>query len=118
MSEQHLGTRSLSRSLHRSGSGIVIDPREASAPPSPPAGPPSAGVPAQLEKDQLARDIADIERAAAALRRAEPALQSWSRPHMPTGAKPRPLWLLIGLLWLSTAIVTVGAAFTIASLAG
>jgi hypothetical protein len=32
--------------------------------------------------------------------------------------KTRPLWLLIGLLWLSTAIVTVGAACAIAVLYG
>jgi hypothetical protein len=74
---------------------------------------------AQFERDQLARDIADIESATAALRRAEPALQSWTKPQMPAAApKSRPLWLMIGLLWLSTAIVTVGAAYAIAVLYG
>jgi hypothetical protein len=66
----------------------------------------------------LARDIADIENAAAALRRAEPALQSWTKPPAPAVPKSRPLWLLIGVLWLSTAIVTVGAACALAVLYG
>ena len=73
---------------------------------------------AQMAREQLARDIADIERATAALRRAEPALQSWSKPAMPALAKPRPLWLLICVLWLSTALVTAGAVAVIAAYAG
>ncbi len=79
----------------------------------------AADVLAQFERDQLARDIAAIESATAALRRAEPALQSWTTPpQMPAAPKSRPLWLLIGLLWLSTAIVTAGAAYAIAVLYG
>jgi hypothetical protein len=72
----------------------------------------------QFERDQLARDIANIESATAALRRAEPALESWTKPQTPAMTKSRPLWMLIGLLWLSTAILTVGAAYAIATLAG
>jgi hypothetical protein len=72
----------------------------------------------RFEEEQLARDIADIERASAALRRAEPALKSWSKPAAPAAAKPRPLWLLIAVLWLSTAILTAGAFVAIATLAG
>lgn len=75
------------------------------------------------QPDQLARDFADIERAAEALRRAQPALEAWSCPR--TGdrpaagmRRPRPVWLLIGLLWISTALVTVGAVAAIARLAG
>ena len=74
------------------------------------------------QTDQLARDIAEIERATAALRKAEPALETWTAswsgdaPAMAT-RKPRPVWLLIGLLWLSTALVTVGAVAAIAVLA-
>ena len=78
----------------------------------------AAGALAQFERDQLARDIADIENATAALRRAEPALETWTKPQTPAAIKARPLWLLIGLLWLSTAIVTVGAAYAIAALYG
>ena len=73
---------------------------------------------ARMAREQLAREIADIERAAAVLRLAEPALQSWSTPAMPALAKPRPLWLLIGVLWLSTALVTAGTVVAIATLAG
>ncbi|MFZ3357249.1 MAG: hypothetical protein WCA56_05025 [Xanthobacteraceae bacterium] len=73
----------------------------------------------RFEQDQLAREFADIERASAALRLGEPALHSWSRTGPPAlPRKPRPLWLLIGVLWLSTAIVTVGAVAAIATLAG
>jgi len=73
---------------------------------------------ARMAREQLAREIADIERAAAILRSAEPALQSWSKPAMPVLGKPRPLWLLIGVLWLSTALVTAGTVVAIATLAG
>jgi hypothetical protein len=49
----------------------------------------------------------------------KPALQSWTKPSAPaTAKKPRPLWLLIGILWLSTAPITVGAVAAIATLAG
>ena len=68
-------------------------------------------------REQLARDIADIEKATVALRRAEPGLETWIKPPAAT-ANPRPLWLLIGALWLSTAIVTAGAVVAIATLAG
>lgn len=71
-----------------------------------------------MAREQLAREIADIERAAAILRLAEPALQTWSTPTIPVLGKPRPLWLLIGVLWLSTALVTAGTVVAIATLAG
>jgi hypothetical protein len=70
------------------------------------------------DRDQLARDIAAIERAAAALRRAEPALQSWNGPPAAVLHKPRPLWLLIGALWLSTALATMGAIYAISAVVG
>jgi hypothetical protein len=77
--------------------------------------------------EQFARDIADIERATLALRRAEPSLEMWSEAGSETRTddaatlvirKTRPVWLLIGLLWLSTALVTVGAVAAIARLVG
>jgi hypothetical protein len=77
-----------------------------------------AGATAQIVRDQLAREVADIEAATAALRKAEPALESWTKAPASTGGKPRPVWLLIGVLWLSTALVTAGAVVAIASLAG
>ncbi len=70
------------------------------------------------EREQLARDIADIENAAAALRQGQPALKSWVGPASPVIPKTRPLWLLIGVLWLSTALVTVGAVVAIHSFVG
>ena len=85
----------------------------------------ASGAPADAprQNEQLARDIADIERATAALRRAQPGLEAWTEPaadERSAGAmrKPRPVWLLIGLLWLSTALVTAGAVAAIARLAG
>jgi hypothetical protein len=77
-----------------------------------------SGALAEFERAQLARDIADIESATAALRRAEPALQSWTKPPIPVVPKSRPLWLLMSLVWLSTAILTAGAAYAIAALYG
>jgi hypothetical protein len=73
---------------------------------------------ALMARDQLARDIADIEHASAALRRAEPALESWTGRLVASAPKPRPLWLLIGVLWVSTALITAGAVAAIAVFAG
>ncbi|HEX3935941.1 MAG TPA: hypothetical protein VHX43_00410 [Xanthobacteraceae bacterium] len=73
----------------------------------------------RFEQDQLAREYADIERASVALRLGQPELRSWSTPAPPmTATKPRAFWLLIGILWLSTAVVTMGAVAVIAKLAG
>lgn len=75
---------------------------------------------AHFEQEQLAREYADIERASAALRLGQPTLKSWSKPTaLPAVAKkPRSLWLLIGILWLSTAVITAGAVAAIATLVG
>ena len=71
---------------------------------------------AAADRAQLERDIAAIERASAALRRADPAMESWIDTPAPTMQKPRPVWLLIGVLWLSTALVTLGAVYAISAL--
>ena len=73
---------------------------------------------AQTVREQLAREVADIEAATAALRQAEPALESWTEEPANPAHKPRPVWLLIGVLWLSTALLTAGAVVAIATLAG
>jgi hypothetical protein len=52
------------------------------------------------------------------LRRAEPALESWTNPPAHANPKPRPVWLLIAVLWFSTAVVTLGAVAAIAALVG
>jgi hypothetical protein len=70
------------------------------------------------DREQLEREVAAIERASAALRRAEPQLESWTDFPATAVQKPRPVWLLIGVLWLSTALVTVGAVFAISALVG
>jgi hypothetical protein len=113
MSEQNLGARP----SNRPDEAILIEPRDLESARRMLARD-SGGALAQFERDQLARDIADIESATAALRRAEPALESWTKPQTPAVTKSRPLWLLIGLLWLSTALLTAGAAYAIATLAG
>jgi hypothetical protein len=77
-----------------------------------------ADVPNAADRDQLEREIAAIERACAALRRAEPELQFWTDPPSPTLRKPRSVWLLIGVLWLSTALATIVAALAISALVG
>jgi hypothetical protein len=77
--------------------------------------------------EQFARDVAEIERATAALRRAQPGLETWSETSTEARAedaasfavrKTKPVWLLIGALWLSTALVTAGAVAAIARLIG
>jgi hypothetical protein len=77
----------------------------------------SNAVPA-ADRAQLERDIAAIERASAALRRADPAMESWTDDTPVAMPKPRPVWLLIGVLWLSTALITIGAVFAISALVG
>ena len=94
-----------------------ISERDAARVPTQPSqGAPGAG--AATDRDQLERDIAAIERASAALRRAEPALQSWTDAPSTAVQNPRPVWLLIGVLWLSTALVTIGAVFAISVFVG
>jgi hypothetical protein len=77
-----------------------------------------SGLLAAADREHLEREIAAIERAADALRRADPELESWSDVPPATMHKPRPIWLLIGALWLSTALVTIGAVFAISALVG
>jgi hypothetical protein len=83
-----------------------------------PAAPDASNVTAAADRAQLERDIAAIERASAALRRADPAMESWTDTPVAAMQKPRPVWLLIGVLWLSTALVTIGAVFAISALVG
>ena len=94
-------------------SGQMLDPPQSSAG----RGETDLGWIAAADNDQFARDIAAIERAAATLRRAEPALQSWAEPPASLNT-PRPLWLVIGMLWVSTAFVALSAVFALRVLAG
>src|SRR5579885_935367 len=69
---------------------------------------------APIDPGQLARAIAEIEKASAALRRSEPTLELW-RPGWATLGKKRgyiSVWILIGGIWISDILVlsaTVGA---------
>ena len=65
---------------------------------------------APVVPDQLARDIAEIEKAAAALRRQEPALeQHYPEPEtIAEPAKSRSVWLLVTTIWISAALVVCG----------
>jgi hypothetical protein len=72
---------------------------------------------AQNDRDQLARDIADIEYATSALLKGEPALR-YGADSTPEVSKTRPIWTRIVALWLSTALVTAGAVVIFATLAG
>jgi hypothetical protein len=119
MSEQNLRARP----TQNSDPAILIEPRDLESARQPltradAGGAEAAGALAEFERNQLARDIADIEAATAALRRAQPALQSWTKPQAPAAPQSRPLWLLMGSLWLSTVIVTMGAAYAIVALYG
>ena len=70
--------------------------------------------------DQLARDIAEIERAAAALRRAEPALEPRA-PEPQTGGEARTsrsIWPLVCVIWLTALAVVSCAVGTIVLLLG
>jgi hypothetical protein len=78
----------------------------------------TSDVPNAADRAQLERDIAAIERASAALRRADPAMESWIDTPVTAMQKTRPVWLLIGVLWLSTALITIGAVFAISALVG
>jgi hypothetical protein len=91
----------------------ALDLREPAA-----AEPNDSGLLAAADREHLEREIAAIEQASVALRQAEPELESWVQPPAPTLRKPRPVWLLIGALWLSTALVTIGAAYAISVLVG
>jgi hypothetical protein len=77
-----------------------------------------SGLLAAADREHLEREIAAIERASAALRLAEPELESWVDAPSASQPKARPVWLLIGALWLSTALVTIGAVFVISVLVG
>jgi hypothetical protein len=70
------------------------------------------------EAVQLQRDLDEIERAAAALRRAEPNLESLP-PHTnnaPRHSAPQLTWLLISIIWACATLVVVTVIGAIRSL--
>src|SRR5438067_7279048 len=64
-----------------------------------------------LDHDQLARALAEIERASAILRRSEPALEvgAPSSPKRVDGRTYWPVWILIGTIWISATLVVASA---------
>jgi len=59
------------------------------------------------DSDQFERAVAEIEQAAAALRRSEPALEPW-RPDSATHGETRTnlsVWVLVGGIWISAILM-------------
>jgi hypothetical protein len=79
----------------------------------------SIASPAPIDSDALARAIAEIEIASAALRQSEPALEPW-RPNAETHGEQRylPVWILIGAVWIAALLGLSGATGAILYLAG
>jgi hypothetical protein len=75
---------------------------------------------APVAPDQLTRDIAEIERAAVALRRAEPALEPRAPEPETIGEArtSRSIWPLIGVVWLTAVLVVSCAVGAIVLLVG
>jgi hypothetical protein len=79
----------------------------------------SAATPAPVDSDALARAVAEIEIASAALRQSEPALEPW-QPSLETHGEQRylPVWILIGAVWIAALLGLSGATGAILYLAG
>jgi hypothetical protein len=92
-----------------------LEAASAGAARSEPAAPSSGSIPYEpsvsLDPDQLARAVAEIEKASAVLREADPELEVWS-PNAPVPSGKRKywsIWLLIGGIWISATLVVAGA---------
>jgi hypothetical protein len=71
-----------------------------------------------MDPDQLARAVAEIEKASAALREAEPGLEV-GLPSAPSHRRKYwSIWLLIGAVWISATLVVAGATGAILYLFG
>jgi len=74
---------------------------------------------APTDSDALARAIAEIEIASAALRELDPTLEPW-QPNSETHGEQRymPVWILIGAVWTAALLGLSGAIGGILYLAG
>ncbi len=65
-----------------------------------------------IDPNQLARAVAEIEKASAALRRSEPALEVGLPAPARSGTRKRYLsvWLLVAGIWISATLAVAGAA--------
>jgi hypothetical protein len=73
---------------------------------------------ATIDPDQLARAVAEIEQASAALRRAEPTLEMGVASAPTRSRKYWSVWILIGCVWISATLVVAGATGAILYLFG
>ena len=74
---------------------------------------------APVDSDALARAVAEIEIASAALRQSEPTLEPWQpNPEMHGEKRYLPVWILIGAIWIAAALTLSGATGAILYLAG
>jgi hypothetical protein len=71
-----------------------------------------------VDPDQLARAVAEIEKASAALRQAEPGLEVGVPDALPRRSRYWSIWLLIGGVWISATLVVAGATGAILYLFG
>jgi hypothetical protein len=74
-----------------------------------------------IDTDQLARAIAQIRQASAAVRRSEAALELVWRPIQTVPGKTRPrqsVWMLIGAIWISAGLFLAATASSIFYLLG
>jgi hypothetical protein len=71
-----------------------------------------------VDPDQLARAVAEIEKASAALRQAEPGLEVGVPDAPPRRIRYWSIWLLIGGVWISATLVVAGAPGAILYLFG
>jgi hypothetical protein len=73
-----------------------------------------------IDHDQLARAVAEIEKASAMLRRSEPALEVGlpSSPIRSEGRNYWSVWILIGTIWISATFVVASATGAILYLLG
>jgi len=65
---------------------------------------------ASVDSDELARAVADIEIASAALRQSDPTLEPWQpNPEMDGEQRYLPVWILIGAVWIAALLGLSGA---------
>jgi hypothetical protein len=75
---------------------------------------------AAIDPEQLAQAVAEIEKASAALRRLEPALEVWLPEEIIHGEtrRHRSVWILVGGIWITASLVVAGTAGAIVYLLG
>jgi hypothetical protein len=68
--------------------------------------------------ERFEQHLAEIDRASALLRSALPDLEAWpsQAAENMSNTKPRPVWLVVSVLWISTLVVTAMATVAIAVL--